>query len=407
VAPLVVAVALAAVGVVTSFGGGGESDQPDEAIPTSLEAAIQVVEQFAEAWNRGDADAVGDLIIDDWDSIQLPGFSDPFFAPADGRPALTNGIAFLTAVAGFLSGPCDAELAPPDSRATAVVRCHDADFGGDYLDAVRRNVWDEAPPGLGFGRWVPVPGVTFGIQGDRIVAIESVSHRFTPQAYCIWGDQARPELAASLFDLHCRPATTPSAGGAHAEAAEAFGAAGSPLPSWRLAEARLTASYVDRFVEHHNLADTHTAQGWLSPAVSPADLPGFAGAADEPAVADYLQWSARLMEIQSGECAVEYGGDFTVVTCPHMTVTGPLLDEPLSQPTRFTLGSTNGGERVARAFARIVAVEPLNGLLVPVEQVCRDLRQSHPAAASGAFTEDCSPVYTREAADTLAVALGQ
>lgn len=393
---------LASLGIFRGSGSAVSEDTVPDLGPDQLELARLVVLEFATAWNRGDIAAVDALIAEDWRSIVLPGLLDPRFTAEDGRPALIDGISFLSGVAGISLGPCDAELAPPDAGTAAVVRCPEAAFDGRYLDAVARNIWDPPPSGIDVTE--TTSGIDFGIRGNRILHIDGGSPAFTPQAYCIWAEQTHPE-AASLFDLACHPATGVADAGAHARLAEGFLAAGSPLPSTRLTNARLAAWYVDRFVEHHNIGDTPTALEWLSRRVPASNLPGFAGADAEPAMTDYLRWSARLVRIDAGECSVEYGGSHTIVTCPQMAVDGPLAGGPLPQPTRFTITSSPDRGPLARAFDRIVGVERLSDDLLPVEETCRELQSRNPAAAALAFAGDCRPVYTAEAAAALAAML--
>ncbi len=393
---MVVAVTLVGFG---AFDGSGTAE-PDP-IPTAAESALLAVEEFAMAWNRGDADVVDGFIAEEWETIVLPALAGPVLRPEDGREALTEAIGFLTSLTSLSLGPCAAEMSPPDSPTTAVVRCDEAVFGGHYLEAVRSSIWhDIAAP-------APDPGIVFGVRGDRLLGIATDAGGFAPQAYCIWAEQTRPDAAATLFDLHCRPITAAGQAELHAELAAGFLAAGAPLPSRHLTEARLNALYVDRFVEHHNLQDTYTAQNWLSHTVGATTLPGFAGTGnvEVPSVDDYLSWSATLLQIDAGTCTVEPGTVTTVVDCPGMSVSGPLFDEPLPQPTRFVLSTAHRGGTIARAYGRIVAVEPLADVPVPIEDVCRRLQQTDPTAASLAFDDDCTPVYTGRAADVLATAL--
>jgi hypothetical protein len=398
----VAVVAGAALLALGSFRGSG-TVVPDETIPEvvpdQIEAAFVAVDEFAAAWNRGDAAAAASLVAGEWDSVLLPGFADSQFTPRDGRAALESGIAFLSSVTRLSLGPCDAVAPSPDSRATTDLRCDDGGLEGDYLDAVARNIWEDIRPMPDRGE----PGLTFGIRGDRIISIEAGGPGFAPQAYCIWAEQNRPADAGSLFDLWCRPDTTAAAAAIHAQLAAEFVAEGAPLPSRRLTDARLAAAYVDRFAEHHNLGDVFTARGWLSQDVDASDLPGFPDGDAEPTVDEFLAWSARLLEIDVGACEVAYSPESTVVTCSEMTVGGPLLDDPVAQPTRFTL-SPGSRRPVARAPERILAVEPLGGDPVPVEQICRLLEETDREAAAAVFTADCTPVYP--AAASSAAALG-
>jgi hypothetical protein len=391
----------AALFALGSFGGSGTAvpqETVPEVVPDPTEAAFVVVDEFAEQWNSGNAAAAVSLIGAEWDSVLLPGFTDSLFVPEDGRAALEDGIAFLSSVARLSLGPCDAVAPDPGARATTDIRCEDGALEGDYLDAIARNIWEGIRPMPDRGE----PGVTFGVRGDRIISIEAGGPGFAPQAYCIWAEQSRPEDADSLFDLWCRPNTSAAAAAVHAELAAAFVAEGTPLPPRRLTDARLAAVYVDRFAEHHNLGDVFTARGWMSQRVEAADLPGFPAGSNEPTVDEFLAWSTRLLEIDVGECEVDYSVESTVVTCRDMTVGGPMLAEAVAQPTRFTL-SPASRRPVARAPERILAVEPLGGDPIPVERICRLLQGSDPAAAGAVFTADCAPDYP---AAVTAAALG-
>jgi hypothetical protein len=403
---------LLVVGVLLGVGHYDDlaEEAPEETIPDigpdPLEQALLVVEDFAAAWNGGDAAAVGDLIPEEWEWIQLPGLSDGWLTTRDGRAQLETGIGFITSVSRISLGRCDAELGPPDSPTTAVVRCNDAGFVSDYLDALERNMWEDTGP-RSPSRWGPRrPGILFGIQRGSVISVELETDPYTPHAYCVWAELNHPERAAFLFDLHCRPNTTEATSDAHAELAEAFMAAGAPFPTRQVAEARLAASYVARFAELHNLVDTATVDAWLSPQVEAASLPGFAGG-EAPAVADYLTWSARLMDISTGLCSVEFGDGVTVVTCPDLTVAGVLFDQPVPQPTVFTVDSNRRGDPVARSRGRILAVEPLSDDHVPIEEICRRLRGLQPTAAAAAFADECTPEYTRDAAVALAKMMEQ
>ena len=115
-------------------------------------------------------------------------------------------------------------------------------------------------------------------------------------------------------------------------------------------------------------------------------------------------WSSRLLEIEIGTCEIEIGGGETVVTCPDLAVSGPLLDEPVVQPTKFVVASLRRGNPVARSYSRILAVEPLDAAAVPIESACRRLRESGSEGAA-AFDEDCRPIFSLEAANTLRAAL--
>jgi hypothetical protein len=390
-------VAALVVAVLTALGAfRGSGSQPEE-VPDSLEeTALRLVDEFAAAWNRGDAAAADGLVADEWASVALPGLTDPWFAPEDGREGLTEGLTFLSLATDLSLGRCSSAVPPPDAVTEAVVTCPEAAFGGAYLTAVRRNAWTAETSHQ------TVSGMVFGIRGNRIVAIEIEDRSFSPQAYCIWAEASRPAAAAALFDLHCRPVTAAENAAGHIELAGEYLAAGAPVPTADRAEARLSALYVDRFVEHHNLGDTLTIRGWLSRGVRAADLPGFAGGTDAE-VADYLSWSSRLVEIRAGACTVEAGDATTTVTCPGMTVAGPMFAEPVPQPTRFVLASANNPRAIARAYARILAVEPLADDTVPVQDACQRLQLTDLAGAS--FTADCEPVYTKEAADLLVAVL--
>ena len=392
----------AALLALGSFRGSGTcvpEETPPEVVPDPTETALLVAEEFAAAWNRGDATTAADLIGEEWEGVLLPGFADSQFGPEDGRAVLEEGIAFLSAVTRMSLGPCEASVPPPGSRATADIRCENGALDGDYLDAIARNIWDDIRPMPGRGE----PGIAFGVRGDRIVSLEAGGPGFAPQAYCIWAEQNRPADAAALFDLWCRPDTTAASGTIHADLAAAFVADGAPLPSRALTNARLAAVYVDRFAEHHNIGDIFTARGWLSHDVRASDLPGFPGGDAEPTVDEFLAWSARLLEITVGECSVDYSVASTVVTCPDMAVGGPFLAESVAQPTRFTL-SPAARRPVARAPERILSVEPLGEDPIPVERICRFLEESDPETAAISFTADCSPVYG--GADLSTAALG-
>jgi hypothetical protein len=402
---VLIALGVGALVVLTNFQGSG-AIAPEETLPDvgpdPLETAVRVVEEFAAAWNVGEVTTAESLISDDWDTVVLPGFQDPWFHSGEGRKSLSDGIAFLSPLTRLSLGSCQSEFAPSDSAATAVVHCDEADFVGNYLDAVWTNAWRDLQPGLALIKDERTPGMSFGVREDRIVSIDIEVGVFAPQAYCIWAEQTHPE-AASLFDLHCHPRPAGLEAPAHAELAEAFMAAGAPLPSYQLAEARLAASYVDRFVELHNLVDTATVGAWLSTSVSAGDLPGFPGAANEPQLSDYLPWSARLLELATGECTIEIDVGVTIVTCPEMSVAGPLVSEPLRQPTRFVIASNRRGSPVARAYGRILAVEPLGDEMVPIEEICLRLQGS--SASASAFADGCNPVYSAEGAEALTAAL--
>jgi hypothetical protein len=410
-APAMAVTALATIGLLATAGAyrgsvatDGEETIPDLG-PSPLEAALLVAEDFAAAWNRGDAAAADALIADEFDWVTLPGLTDPHFGPRDTRAALGDGVRFLTSVTALQLGPCDAEVAPPDGRASVLVRCEDAEFRGDYLDAVRRNIWEASLPEPIARAGDAPPGMVFAVDRGAIVGIDLDLDRYAPQAYCIWAEEERPEAAATMFDLHCRPITSPANGAAHADAAAAFVAAGAPLPTRELAEARVAAAYVDRFVELHNVVDTLTARSWLSASVEAADLPGFPGPAATPPIADYLAWSGRLIDIETGRCTVEISGERTIVTCPDMTAGGRLLGERLPQPTRFVIDANRRGNPVARAQGRILAIEPLSDDPALLDELCRRLRSERPATADLAFDDACTPTYTITAADALAAAL--
>jgi hypothetical protein len=406
-APFVVVALL--VGVLVSLGAyrGSDATVSREELPDlgpgPAESARLVVGEFAVAWNRGDVDTVESLIADEWESIALPGFLDSRFTPMDGRQDLRDGIRFLTSVAQVSLGACNAAVAPPDSSATAVVRCDEAEFHGDYLDALGQDFRLREEPGA--VRSQPAPGITVAVRNSHIVSIDTDAQSFFPQAYCLWVEQARPDLAASLFDLYCYPATTPANGEAHAELAGSFVNAGSPLPSARLVEARLVASFVDRFVTDHNLNHPFTVLRWLSPELSPTDLPGYTGSDEPPRMVDYLLWSTQLIDIETGDCPVSHDDGFTIVTCADLTLSGVLFDEPTEQPTRFVLVDSMTREVWGQPFDRILAVERLSQTPPPVEEACRRLRRSDPITAAATFTADCVPIYTQEAADILATAL--
>jgi hypothetical protein len=53
-------------------------------------------------------------------------------------------------------------------------------------------------------------------------------------------------------------------------------------------------------------------------------------------------------------------------------------------------------------FDVILAVERLGGDPLPLEPVCRRIRQLTPESASLAFTPACDPIYSTEAAAVLA-----
>ncbi len=402
-APLVVAVLLVAVLLGLSGFRGSDATVPGEDLPDlgpdPLEVARLIVGDFATAWNEGDVAALDRLIADDWDTVVLPGLADARVNPRDGRDELTDGLAFLSATTAFTLGPCDVEAAPPVSAATAVVHCGEAGLRGIYLDAVERNIWE----GTGTAA-AEATGMTFRLRDREIIAIETAVPAFTPQAYCLWAEEARPDTAPALFDLHCHPLATGATAAAHGELAAGFLDAAPPLPSHRTARARLAASYVARFAEHHNLGNTGTAAGWLSPRVRAADLPGFPGGPLDTEPAAFLPWSAAVQTLEVGPCTVAVDGDRTVVTCPDLTVSR-LGAAPLLQPTRFTLEASPARRRVARASVRIVEVESLGEGPAWPASICDDLRRSDPAMAGLAFAADCTPVYTREAGRALAAAL--
>jgi hypothetical protein len=404
VAPVAAATLLLGVLVGVSGFRGSDATAPGDDLPDlgpdPLETAQLVVGDFAVAWNDGDLGALDRLVADEWGSIVLPGFLDPRFVGT--RDELRDAVAFLTSVATLSLGPCDSEPAPPDGNATALVRCAEAGFSGDYLDALRLDFRVD-PVVLADSE--PIPGITFEIRDDRIIDLDTHAQDFAPQAYCAWAQGVDAALAASLFDLYCYPTTTGANGTAHAEAATRFMAAGAPLPSPETVEARYVASYVDRFVENLNLGAPYAVLRWLSGGVGTAALPGYAGAAEEPFIADYLEWVSILFEIETGQCSVGFEAGSTVVTCPDLTVAGPLLEESHPQPTRFTLVDSVTRETWGQPFERIVAVERLTEDLVPVAEVCRRVQRLRPSVAAQAFTDDCLPVYKRTAAETLATVL--
>lgn len=399
------AVAILVLGVLIALGAyrGSTATAPDEELPDpgpdQLERATLVVGDFAVAWNEADLEALDGMVADDWDSIGLPGFLDARFVPSDGRPALRDGLAFLTAVAGLTLGPCEAEVAPPEAEAATLVYCDQASFRGDYLAALGRDFRRAEPA-------EPVPGVAFGIRNDRIVSIDTDAQAFAPQAYCLWTESTRPRPDQSMFDLSCYPVTTAATGPAHAEAAAAFLAAGAPLPSQEAVEARYVASYVGRFVENFNVGDPLAGIRWLSSGLTPAGLPGFAGAVEEPAVSDFLAWGSRLMSIDTGPCDVQFGAGPTIVTCPDMTLGGLLFEEPQPEPMRFTLVDSVTRES-GDGFERIVRAERLSGEPVGLGEVCRRVQRLRPTVAAVVFTDDCHPVYTAETAGVLATVLQQ
>lgn len=403
-APMAALVLLLAVLVGLSGFRGSDATAPGEELPDlgpdPLEKARLVVGDFAEAWNEGDLTVLDRLIADEWDSIVLPGFLDPRFVGE--REELRDAITFLSSVAGLSLGPCDAVEAPPDTRATALVRCEEAGFDGDYLEALWRDF--RVDPAF-LGDSGPVPGITFEILEDRIVGLDTDAQDFAPQAYCNWAQGVDSGYAASLFDLYCYPTTTAATGPGHAAASERFIAAGAPLPTSEAVEARFVASYVDRFAENLNLGSPYAVLRWLSAAVDPGQLPGYAGSTEEPLIADYLEWVSALVEIETGGCTVDVAPGSTVVTCPDLTLRGLLLEEPLPQPTRFTLVDSVTREHWGQPFDRIVSVERLAGELVPVTEICHRVRRLRPAVASQAFTDDCLPVYNRTAAEALAAVL--
>jgi hypothetical protein len=83
-------------------------------------------------------------------------------------------------------------------------------------------------------------------------------------------------------------------------------------------------------------------------------------------------------------------------------VDAPWLDEPFPQPSRFTVRSLPRRGPVARAPARILAIEVLDRSDLPVRDLCRGLRDTAPAVAGKAFTPRCEPIYTTRAAAALA-----
>lgn len=391
--------ALVAGGLQALGAMSGSGTPPDETVPDlgpdPLEQAIAVVEEFALAWNERDSATVTSAIAAERPgSIVLPGLMYPRFGPPLEPGQLADAVAFLTGIARISLGRCEAEPAPADLGETVVVRCGDARFEGDYVEALRRAAPEDADP----------EGITFAVLGTRIVAISASGGSYDPAAYCVWAEQDGAGLA--LFDLHCHPTTTAASAGSHARTAAAFMAAGGPVPVRETIDARLVATFVDLFVDRHNAGRPLAALPWLSPEVSARDLPGFAGAARDPDIRDYLLWSARLLRIELGECSVEMGGRFTTVTCPDLTVAGPLLDGPHPQPTRFTLAASASRNLRLQPVGVITDIEPLGGRPLPLEAICRRLQQSDPAAAALAFTEDCSPVYTTEAAAVLVAAFG-
>ena len=402
-APVLVVLVVGLLFGLGAFAASGASSA-ENTLPDPRDSGVRVVERFAAAWHQADLGAIDTLIGEDWESIALPGFTSPTFQAEDGRAGLSDRIEFLTSVATLSLGRCDSALAPPDSRATVVVTCTKASFEGAYLEAVWRNAWAE----LALQATVDsnsTPGIEFGLRGDRIISVAGDSIPFAPQAYCIWAEEAHPEIAPELFDLHCLPVTTADSATAHAVLAQAFLDAGAPLPSLALSRARLIAQYVDRFAELHNLGDTLTLRSWISYDVDASDLPGFPGSEADPDLSDYLLWSIRLIEIDPGDCTIELLDGVTIVTCPNLVVTSPLASEGLLQPTRFTLARPERG-RAARNRARIMAIEPLGDRTgLPIVQTCLDLRASAPESAAAAFSEECQPIYTREGANALLEAL--
>jgi hypothetical protein len=220
-----------------------------------------------------------------------------------------------------------------------------------------------------------------------------------PLPYCIWAERELPDLGPSLFDLHCDPITADGIG--HATTATAFVAAGSPLPTRQMVDARLVASFVDRFVDRHNAGSPLGGLRWLGPEVRAEDLPGFAGAAGSTDIQAYLEWSTRLLTIDPGDCTVDVGGRDTVVTCPHLTVTGPMLEGPRPQPTRFVLTGSMSRQAAIQPFDVILAVEPIGGGPLSLGATCRRMQRLAPESASLAFTADCRPIYSARAAEVL------
>ena len=87
----VAALSFLAVLALGSFRGSGTAS-PDETaprvVPDPTETALAVAEDFAAAWNAGDAAAAAALVDEAWETVVLPGFADSQFTQRDGRARL-------------------------------------------------------------------------------------------------------------------------------------------------------------------------------------------------------------------------------------------------------------------------------------------------------------------------------
>ena len=398
----VTVLAIGMAGLLVGFRSTGGASVPVETVPPVVpdlrESARLVVGDFVTAWNEGDATAAAELIAADWDRVMLPGFADALFNQRDGREELEEAIGFLTRVATLSLGPCDARIAPPDDRASALLVCEEAGFEGPYLEAVAVNIWSDLRPE---SAPVGIDGMVFEIRDGRILGIEVDTTRYTPQAYCMWRESQPSGAAGTFFNVRCHPTTDPADAGFHAEAAGRYLEAGAPLPTRRDAFYRLIAGFVEQFVDYHNAGAVFDIERWIAGGVDPSAFPGFAGGSAGE-LNDYLQWTTRLAHIEAGDCSVDVGSAATIVTCPELTVSGPVFAGETLQPTRFVLDHPTAGRgRPARGW--ITGMERLAGR-ADLTATCRALAGT--AAASAAFDADCNPIYTRTAAEAILEELG-
>jgi hypothetical protein len=375
---VVAAAGLLAAAVV--FTGAPE---PVEIPPSIEDEAMASVRAFEAALAGADRPVAG-FVASDWLAFDLPGLE--LVAPWRGaRDRLGATLSFYGGIANVALGDCDTEAATTGDRATTIVRCPSARFGGTVMEAVG----------------IPADSldVSFSVGAEGVVAL------YTPMGtasrtvdYCVWAQDNLPALATAAFDDECFPAVT-SDPETHTAMAAAFIDAGRPTRDPADKAARLALAAVDAFESRLALEDDPADvfnRDWSTvrfPGLVPEELTH-----PFPALSDFLDWSAAVYEIELGACVPTrfYAPATQRVECPEATWSGPLpaalgLGE-VAHPVAFLVT----GPEISGVFGRSAM-----GLIDTFDDLCRDLQAATPALAAEVLSDDCVPVFTAEAGRKL------
>ncbi len=353
-------------------GDGRTEPRLDEGIVT----VSAVPEVWVDSLNDGDIAAALRLLDPSWEILELPGLPAGYFRDLE-RTRVGEGLALFSELMALDLGSCEESL---DERGN-VVRCADARVSSPYADAVQVS--------LG-----PIPMTFILREGKLAVVLRGVEGAPQLRDYCHWAEEFRTS-GLSPFDLGCRPVLVEDAGALHFALSDGFIDAGFPYAPFRFRVERARAQLVSAFGNAFNRGAG--TEAFTAPGLTVDSFPGpfpTGGAS----IAAISSWSAVVADFDIGSCRLrtDGAGSVTGVTCPEVTLTGPLVERLGVEPERQLVDFTLNGRSITS-----ISAAPLDDLASAYRVFCAWLRDTREETAAEVLADDCAPVYDPRAASLL------